>query len=493
MEELINNWSETKAALLEGLSAQKQAVVGPILENQKNYLLAESASAGSTQAHDIAGFRKILIPMIRRIIPGTIATELVGVQPMSGPVGLVYTLRYRYAEGVGAAAGQNPFGLPTPIADGQEIWGNPWQNSGGLRGWYSGNTGVDQPAGSSGLSYVDSNGDVVPGQIPAGGPASMQAFPSSLPAYDTTGYGGGVGFPQTPASFGAVGGSLYGGSGSFLEGSGGRKLTLDIVSQAVEAGSRKLQAGWTIEAMQDLNAQHGLDLESEMTQALSAEIVQEIDQEILSDLLALAGTVETFDGAGAGAYGTGGNYTPAFVGDRLANLGVIINRVANEIARKTRRGAGNFIVVSPLVVSVLQSAAKSVFAPAVEGSFKGPNNTMMVGTLNGTIKVYSYLWNQAGTTGAPLYTTSNLGGGDQANDTILVGYKGGNGETDTGYFYCPYVPLMSSGVVVNPVTFQPVVSLMTRYGKAVFTNVNTSLGNSADYYGKVNVVNLDLV
>jgi len=225
-----------------------------------------------------------------------------------------------------------------------------------------------------------------------------------------------------------------------------------------------------------------------MTQALSAEIVQEIDQEIITDLLALAGTVETFDGSSAGAYGTGGNYTPAFIGDRLANLGVLINRVANEIARKTRRGAGNYIVVSPLIVSILQSAAKSVFAPAVEGSFKGPNNTMMVGTLNGTIKVYSYIWNQAGN-GLDI---SGTGGTNSVNDVILVGYKGGNGEVDTGYFYCPYIPLMSSGVVVNPVTFQPVVSLMTRYGKTVFTSTSTSLGNSADYYGKVIVSNLDL-
>jgi hypothetical protein len=268
-------------------------------------------------------------------------------------------------------------------------------------------------------------------------------------------------------------------------------MTMDVVSQSVEAGSRKLQAGWTIEAMQDLNAQHGLDLESEMTQALSAEIVQEIDQEIITDLLALAGTVDTFDGSGTGVYSFnagGGNYAPAYVGDRLANLGVVINRVANEIARKTRRGAGNFIVVSPLIVSVLQSAAKSVFAPAVDGSFKGPNNTMMVGTLNGTIKVYSYLWNQAGA-GIDMGGTASP---NSADDTILVGYKGGNGETDTGYFYCPYIPLMSSGVVVNPTTFQPVVSLMTRYGKAVFTTTETSLGNSADYYGKINVANLDL-
>jgi hypothetical protein len=231
--------------------------------------------------------------------------------------------------------------------------------------------------------------------------------------------------------------------------------------------------------MQDLNSQHGLDLESEITKALSAEIVQEIDAEIINDLLALAGTVRTFDFSATG----GTTYAPAFVGDRFANLGVRINEVANVIARKTRRGSGNFIVVSPMIVSVLQSAAKAVFAPAVEGDFKGPNNTELVGTLNGRIKVYSYLWNQAG----PGSSSPN------GDDKILVGYKGGNGEVDAGYFYAPYVPLMSSGVVVNPVTFQPVVSLMTRYGKVALTDPTTSLGNSADYYGRINVTNLEFL
>lgn len=481
MEELFENWAETKVALLEGLSADKQAVVAPLLENQKNHMLNEAAAAGSTSAHDIAGFRKIMIPMIRRIIPGTIATELVGVQPMTGPVGLVYTLRYRYAEAVAGTDHANPFGLPGAIASGDEVFGN---NS-PIRQWYSGaagdGTGVPASSANSvaaGGSGLGSAGQAGTGDID-GTLASGFAWPSSLPG---AAYGGGAG----SAAGVDVNGEFHGGSGSYLEGSGGRKMTMDVVSQAVEAGSRKLQAGWTIEAMQDLNSQHGLDLESEMTQALSAEIVQEIDQEIITDLMALAGTVESFDGAGAGVYGANSNYTPSYVGDRLANISVIINRVANEIARKTRRGAGNYIVVSPMLVSILQSASKSVFAPAVDGSFKGPNNTMLVGTLNGTIKVYSYLFNQ---TGAGL----NLGQVQAGNDdTILIGYKGGNGETDAGYFYCPYIPLMSSGVIVNPTTFQPVTSLMTRYGKAVFTDDTTSLGNSADYYGKINVVGLDL-
>ena len=233
-----------------------------------------------------------------------------------------------------------------------------------------------------------------------------------------------------------------------------------------------------------------------MTQGLSAQIVQEIDAEIIGDLLALAGTVATFDGAGAGTYGGGGagQYTPAYIGDRLANLGVLVNFVANEIGRRTRRGVANFMVASPMVVSILQSAAKSVFAPAVDGSFKGPNNTMLVGTLNGTIKVYSYLWNSVTPAAGASWGPSVPAGvaTDSGNDEILLGFKGGNGETDAGYFYCPYIPLMSSGVIVNPVTFQPVVSLMTRYGKTSFTDRTTSLGNSRDYYGKIIVNALDL-
>jgi hypothetical protein len=475
MNELFENWSEVKDALLEGLDTSKKAIVATLLENQKQHILTETAATGSVGANDIAGFRKILIPMIRRIIPGTIATEIVGVQPMTGPVGIVYTMRYRYGEGVtGPASGTdgNPWLGGGSVNAGDELFGNNpalKQFYSGAAGTAVGDGGVGQPAGSSGIT----NGAAAEGQISAD--ASRGAWPSSLPAYNSSLFG-----PYPASGTDAIGkqyaGRLYGGSGSMIEGSGGRSVKLEVVSQAVESGTRKLQAGWTIEAMQDLKSQHGLDLESELTQVISAEIVQEIDSEILSDLIALAGTAGSFDYQTIGA---GPGYQPAYLGDRFANLGIVINAVCNEIARKTRRGPGNFIVVSPMVVSILQSAAKSVFAPAVAGSFKGPNNTMLVGTLNGTIKVYSYLWNQVSGVGAPV------------SDQILVGYKGGNGETDTGYFYCPYVPLMSSGVVINPVTFQPVVSMMTRYGKTAFTQSQTSLGNSSDYYGKINVSNFN--
>lgn len=457
---LNENWTEVKDTLLEGLDNSKKKIVAPLLENTRNHLLNETAAAGATSAADIANFRKTLLPMIRRIIPGTIATELVGVQPMSGPVAQVFSLRYKYAEDMAHDPTRSPFG-GYDVAAGDEAFGNDKP----VRAFYSGTTGAAQVPGASGIGAFGTPTDI--DENTAEGAAWGGVFQQNTSTVDFGGY------TQT------VGGSLLGGNGAHIEGSGGRKMNLEIVSQAVEAGTRRLQSGWTIEAMQDMNSQHGMDMESEATKVVSAQIVQEIDAEIIGDLLALAGTVRTYDHVATGTP----TYQPHFVGDRFANVGVRINEIANEIARKTRRGAGNFIVVSPMLVSVLQSAAKSVFAPAVEGSFKGPNNTMLVGTLNGTIKVYSYLWNQA-----QPGVSSPLG-----TDQILVGYKGGNGEIDSGYHYCPYIPLMSSGVVVNPVTFQPVVSLMTRYGRVAFTNPTSSLGNSSDYYGKLNVVNLEFV
>lgn len=410
--ELYENWTETKEALLEGLTDSKKKILAPLMENQKRYL--SEAVANGTAMNDIAGFQKIMIPMLRRIIPASIGPELVGTQPMSGPVGLAYSLRFLFANATTSV--DSPVGDTT---DGQEIWGT----DPALRRFYTG--------GETALN--------------AAGHATTFA---------TAGVTQGVAAQSDQA-----------------ESKQGRNLRLEVLKQTITAGTRKLQAKWSVEAMQDLNSQHGLDLEAEITAALSAEIVSEIDNEIITDLTVLAGTVEAFDFAN-----TTVGYTPTFVGDRFAALGVIINKVANDIARKTRRGQANWIVVSPLVVSVLQSATKSVFAPAVSGSFEGPNNTKLVGTLNGNIKVYSYLYFSEG-----------------FDEPILLGYKGGTGEMDSGYFYCPYIPLMSTNVIIDPQTYNPQVQLSTRYGKATFTNAATSLGNSADYYGRINLTNMAFV
>lgn len=454
MKELFENWGDIKAGLLQGLPENKKAIMSPLLENQKQQILNETATSGSTDTGAIAGFRKIMIPMIRRIIPNSVGTELVGVQPMSGPVGLVYSMRYRYADALTVDPSvmtslDNGIGNIPGAGTDMEAFGNVNQ----LRRFYSGATDVAQPAGAGGFDQPGISGN------PTG-----RGWPSALDAAAGTGAG-----------------PLHGGGSSFLEGSAGRKMTMEIISQAVESKSRKLQATWTIEAMQDLNSQHGLDIETEMTRALSTQITQEIDNEIITDLLSLAGTVSSWDGALPVA---AGYYKPTFVGDRLSNIAVQVNQISNEIARKTRKQKGaTWMLCSPMIVSALQSAGKSVFAPTTAGTFDTPNDSKLVGTLNGSIKVYSYLWNDARTT--------DLGGA--GNDTILLGHKGGDGETDSGYFYCPYIPLMSSGVIMNPVTTQPMVSLLCRYGKSTFTSQATSLGNSADYYGKMSITNLSLL
>lgn len=450
MKELFENWQDTKAALLEGLDPRKASIVSTVLDNQAKYL-TETSGADATSTGSIGSFQKIILPMVRRIIPGTIATEIVGVQPMTGPTGLVFSLRFTYKNT--AATSEAASGGDIAVNDeafGNTSWTQPYASK--MRRFYSG--GLDPLSTASGGLY-----DPVSGTNQGG-------------AY-------------TPAgAFSAASSPLGGDAGDVvdMESFPGRSLGLQVLRQPVVAKTRKLQAKWTIEAMQDLSSQHGLDLEAEITQALSAEIVHEIDNEIVSDLIRLAGTTETFDMSGAF---TG---VPHYVGDRHAVLGVLINKVANEIAAKTRRGAGNFIVVSPQVVSVLQSAAKSVFAPAVSGSFVGPNNTMLVGVLNGTIKVYSFLFNAS--FGPVAAGTVPNGGATATSDVVLVGYKGGGGETDTGYFYCPYVPLMTSNTVVDPNTYNNQLMVMTRYGKVTFVSNASSLANSADYYGKVVVNNL---
>jgi hypothetical protein len=165
--------------------------------------------------------------------------------------------------------------------------------------------------------------------------------------------------------------------------------------------------------------------------------------------------------------------TATFVGDEHAALAVQINRVANTIAQRTRRGAGNWAVVSPTALTILQSATTSAFARSTEGTFEAPTNTKFVGTLNGAMRIY-----------ANAYAT---------NDDVLVGYKGAS-EADAAAFYCPYIPLMSSGVVLDPQTFEPVVGFLTRYGYVELNNTASSLGNAADYLGLIdlstNVANL---
>ena len=380
MSELLESrWQDTKTALLEGLEGNKKSVMSATLENTRKYL-AEAASGGATSAGNVATLNRVILPVIRRVMPTVIANELVGVQPMTGPVGQIHTLRVRYADAFD-----------------------------------------DVTAGEEALS----------------------------PFKIGVGYSGGGSTDKADST-------------ATLEGAAGKRLSIQILKQTVEAKTRKLSARWTFEAAQDAQAQQGIDIEAEIMAALAQEITAEIDQEILSSLRTLAGTVETYDQAAVSG-------TATFVGDEHAALAVQINRVANLIAARTRRGAGNYAVVSPFALTLLQSATTSAFARTTEGTFEAPTNTKMVGTLNGAMKVY-----------VDAYAADST--------EVLIGYKGSS-ESDAPAFYCPYIPLMSSGVVLDPSTFEPVVSFMTRYGYIELSNVASSLGNAADYVGAVAITN----
>ena len=385
-ELLESRWGETKDALLEGLQGSRRNNMGIMLENTRRSLM-EAVTAGSTAAGQIATLNRVILPIIRRVMPTVIANEIVGVQPMTGPVAQIHTLRVRYADTVSA----------TTATDGAT-------------------------AGDEALS---------PFRI-----ATAYSGNSSTSKADST---------------------------SALEGVPGNKINVQILKQVVEAKTRKLSARWTFEAAQDAQAMHGIDVEAEIMAALAQEITVEIDQEILASLRSLSGTTYSFNQATVSG-------TATFVGDEHAALAVMINRAANLIAQRTRRGAANWAVVSPEVLTVLQSATTSAFARTTEGTFEAPTNTKFVGTLNGAMKIYVDSYAGTGT-------------------DVLIGYKG-TSEADAAAFYCPYVPLMSSGVILDPQTFEPVVGFMTRYGYVELTNTASSLGNAADYLESIGVSNL---
>jgi hypothetical protein len=381
---LEGRWNETKDALLEGLQGSKRTTMAVILENTKKHLM-ETATSGATAVGNVATLNRVILPVIRRVMPTVIANEIVGVQPMTGPVAQIHTLRVRYADQVTATSGDSTVGGDEALS--------PFK----IATAYSGTT--------------------------AGKAAST----------------------------------------STLEGTPGNRINVQILKQVVEAKTRKLSARWTFEAAQDAQSMHGLDVEAEIMAALAQEITVEIDQEILASLASLSGNTFNYNQATVSG-------TATFVGDEHAALAVLINRAANLIAQRTRRGAANWAVVSPEALTVLQSATTSAFARTTEGTFEAPTNTKLVGTLNNAMKIYVNSYAGTGT-------------------SVLVGYKGSS-EADAAAFYCPYVPLMSSGVVLDPNTFEPVVGFMTRYGYAELTNTASSLGNAADYLETIGVANL---
>jgi len=387
-------WMAIKDVLCEGLNKKQARILSLCLDSTRNdyvsrqRMLMENASASAVSTGNIATLNKVILPIIRRVLPNVIANEIVGVQPMPGPTAQIMTMRYTYGNTVataGVIAGEEAM-APLHVRD--------------LAVALSGNQNAAMPAGA-------------------------------LTAQ--------------------------------LEGVPGNVLKLEMLKQTVDARTRRLAARWTVEAQTDASNQYGVDVEEELVNAVAQEIVVEIDQEILRSLRALpppAAAVNTFDIAAA----TG---QPNSIVDYFAALAVLMNREANKIATRTRRGKGNWAVVSPTVLTILESARASAFVRTVEGNFEAPTNNKYVGTMNNAMKLFVDTY---------------------ADDStpILIGYKGPS-EIDAATFYCPYVPLTTHGVVVDPNTFEFVTSFYSRYGYVQFTNTASSLGNSKDYLGTVGI------
>ena len=384
-------WNRLKKGMVSDIKgASRRRITESVLENVRRQYIAEHATQGSTVAANVAIINKVMMPLIKRIMPTVMAHELVGVQPLSGPSGTITTMRIRYAtnspvDGTGIIAGQEAL---SPFLVGA---------------WYSGNEDMVNPG-----------------------------------AADT----------------------------AVLEGTGGNDINIEFVKEDVKAGSRKLKARFTLEAMQDAQSQYGANIEQELTSALAQEIVLDIDQEILGKLQAIAGLpVATYDQNRISGVATS-------VVDEHAALAVMINRYSNEIARKIRKASANWSVVSHTVLSVLQSATASQFVRTTEGTFEAPTNNKFVGTLNNTLKVYVNTYAK--------------------DDDILIGYKGSD-EIDAAAYYCPYIPVMSSGTILDPNTFEHVMALSTRYGFFALTNPANSLGNAGDFLAKIKVANLRFI
>lgn len=384
-------WSKMRKGLVSDIkSASRRQITETVLENARRAVLQEHASLGATTASNVAIINKVMMPLIKRVMPTVMAHELVGVQPLTGPAGLITTMRVRYAttspvDGTGIIAGQEAL---SPYLVGA---------------WYSGNEDMTNPG-----------------------------------AADT----------------------------AVMEGVGGNEVNIEFVKQDVKAGSRRLKARFTLEAMQDAQSQYGANVEQELTSVLAQQIVVDIDQEILSKLFAIAGVArDTFDQAQVSG-------VAASVVDEHAALAVMINRHSNDIARRIRTASANWLVVSHTVLSVLQSACASQFAKTTEGTFEAPTNNKYVGTLNNTLRTYVNTY-------------------AQTND-ILIGYKGSD-EISAAAYYCPYIPVMSSGTIVDPQTFENVMALVTRYGFVAMTNPANGLGNAADYLAKIRVENLRFI
>jgi hypothetical protein len=445
-EEIQNKWKpvleHTDLPTID--SAHKRAVTAQILENTENALREDAQNGVSQQllgeapvnvAGNVSNFDPVLISLVRRSMPNLIAYDICGVQPMTGPTGLIFAMRSKYANST---------------ALGAEAFYNE-ANTG-----HASRLGAGVDAANTGAGSATAVGANTVGTAPA---ASNNAGNST---YNYT-----MGLLLGTAE-------KLGDSGFVFP-----EMGFSIEKVTVSAKTRALKAEYSLELAQDLKAIHGLDAETELSNILSGEILAEINREVVRSIIITAERGATEGTTTSGIFDLDTDSNGRWSVEKFKGLLFQIERECNQIAKQTRRGKGNIIICSSDVASALQMAGVLDYAPALNSNNLNIDDTgnTFAGVLNGRIKVY-----------IDPYAGTNF---------LVVGYKGSN-AFDAGLFYCPYVPLQMVRAV-DPASFQPKIGFKTRYGMAPnpFAKGTTTADATATleqdsnkYYRRVLVSNL---
>jgi len=442
-EQLVKKWQPVleHPELPKVTDSYKRAVTAVILENQERALredrafMSEAAPVNSTDASYVQNWDPILISLVRRAMPNLIAYDIAGVQPMTGPTGLIFAMRAKY---------RSQSTNEEALFDAADTDFSGRNKAGSATGGFS--------------TTADSGSN----------PALLNDSPAGT---YTTGTG------MSTAAAEALGDSS---ANSFAE------MAFSIEKSTVTAKSRALKAEYTMELAQDLKAIHGLDAETELANILSAEILAEINREVVrtiyinAEIGAAAGTTN------AGIFDLDTDSNGRWSVERFKGLMFQVEREANTIAQRTRRGKGNILITSSDVASALQMAGVLDYTPALNNNLNvDDTGNTFAGILNGRYKVYI----------DPYSANVNT-----AKQFFVVGYKG-TSQYDAGIFYCPYVPLQMVRAVGQD-SFQPKIGFKTRYGiqanpfaeagASTATAVINGAGsaNANRYYRRVQVTNL---
>ena len=456
-EHLVEKW----APLLDhdgGITDNhRKAVTAVLLENQEKFLREEQAfnsghnlmetptnsagtagfSGSSTATGPVAGFDPVLISLIRRSMPNLVAYDLAGVQPMNGPTGLIFAMRSRY--GTNRTSGDEAFFNEADTAFSGQNEGFDF-------------AGTDAAAGLGTTVQAGTN------------PAALNPVSSA----SSTGYNVGQGMNTADAEdLGTTGDNF-------------NEMNFSIEKVTVTAKSRALKAEYSLELAQDLKAIHGLNAEAELANILSSEILAEINREVIRTIYKTAEAGSQVNVANAGFFDLDVDSNGRWSVEKFKGLLFNIERDANRIAQRTRRGKGNIIMTSADVASALTMAGVLDYTPALNANLQvDDTGNTFAGTINGKYRVY----------------IDPFSANSAANQYYVVGYKG-TSPYDAGLFYCPYVPLQMVRAV-NDGTFQPKIGFKTRYGlvsnpfaEGTAQGLGRITSNSNRYYQRTVVKNL---